>query len=237
MATDGNDEDETDASGADGAGCPGPLPGIRRMGRPTREEAERLNARLLDTAERLFLARGFEAVSIDQFADEARASKRTIYARYPSKEALFQAVIERSIDRILDGSDGPLRAATARERIEELCSMFVERALRPEVLALMRVVIAEAPRFADLAHTLDRRARTRTVGIVAGALRAEVARGTLALRRPAEVAAEQLMNLTFVGLVMRALMGGKLDELRAEAPEVVRAAVELFLASAGTGRA
>lgn len=201
----------------------------RRMGRPSRAETELLDRHLLDVAERLFLAHGFEATSMDTVAGDARASKRTIYHRHPSKDALFGAVIERAIRRLLDGAGEDVQGATVEARLEHLALGLVDRALRPDILALMRVVIADAHRFPGLAQSLDRRARGRVIAFVAGMMATETVAGRLRLAGTPEAAAEHFLGLTHLGLVMRALMGGDVAELRAEAAAGVRPAVRLFL--------
>lgn len=201
----------------------------RRMGRPSRAETERLDRHLLDVAERVFLAHGFEATSMDHVAAEARASKRTIYHRHPSKDALFGAVIERAIRRLLDGAGEEAQGATVEARLEHLALGLVDRALRPDILALMRVVIADAHRFPSLAQALDQRARGRVVAFVAGTMAAETGTGRLSLAGTPEAAAEHFLGLTHLGLVMRALMGGDVERLRAEAAAGVPPAVRLFL--------
>ncbi len=65
----------------------------RRGGRPTREEAVRRDARLLDVATRLFMERGFDGTTIDAVAESAGVSKPTVYARYRDKRDLFAAVL------------------------------------------------------------------------------------------------------------------------------------------------
>jgi AcrR family transcriptional regulator len=66
-----------------------------RTGRPPRKLAGEVDARILDAARRLFLERGLEGTSVDEIASLARAGKPTIYARFPSKETLFSAVVLR----------------------------------------------------------------------------------------------------------------------------------------------
>lgn len=44
-----------------------------------------------------FLRDGYAATSIEAVAREARVAKRTFYARFPDKAALFRAVVERLI--------------------------------------------------------------------------------------------------------------------------------------------
>src|SRR6202047_1320610 len=76
-------------------------------GRPTREEAVRRDARLLDVATKLFMERGFDGTSIDAVAETAGVSKPTVYARYHDKRELFAAVLRGRIRRWL----APLSAA------------------------------------------------------------------------------------------------------------------------------
>ncbi len=69
----------------------------RGGGRPTREEALRRDARLLDVATTLFMERGFDGTSIDAVAETAGVSKPTVYARYHDKRDLFAAVLRGRI--------------------------------------------------------------------------------------------------------------------------------------------
>src|ERR1700679_498305 len=73
--------------------------GAVRYGRPPREHAGRVEERILDAAGRVFLEHGFQGASVDEIADAASAGKPTIYARFPNKQALFTAVVERLVRR------------------------------------------------------------------------------------------------------------------------------------------
>ena len=52
---------------------------------------------MLDTALSLFLDKGFEQTTIDLIAASVGMTKRTIYAKYEDKAALFRAAVERAI--------------------------------------------------------------------------------------------------------------------------------------------
>ena len=56
--------------------------------RPGRPRSERAREAVLDSAARLLLERGLDAVSMDELAQHASVSKATIYRWWPTKEAL-----------------------------------------------------------------------------------------------------------------------------------------------------
>jgi len=62
--------------------------------RPAKEEIE---ARILETADRLFYRQGIRAIGVDTVADEIGISKRTLYNHYPSKDALIAAYLSRRL--------------------------------------------------------------------------------------------------------------------------------------------
>lgn len=53
--------------------------------------------RLLDTAARLFYARGVSNVGINEIIARAGVARMTLYHHFPSKEALVKAVLERRL--------------------------------------------------------------------------------------------------------------------------------------------
>src|SRR6201987_626105 len=66
-----------------------------RQGPPHKAVAVDVKARILDAAQRVFLKKGYQGASLDEIAEVAPASKPTIYAHFPGKEALFEAVVAR----------------------------------------------------------------------------------------------------------------------------------------------
>lgn len=65
--------------------------------RRTKAPATRAAA-LMDAAERLFVAKGIAATSIDEIAAGAEVAKGTFYLYFPSKEALLGALQQRFVD-------------------------------------------------------------------------------------------------------------------------------------------
>src|SRR5579884_3692558 len=50
---------------------------------------------IVDAAERLFLERGFGAVSMDELAAAAGVARRTLYNQFASKEDIFREMLQR----------------------------------------------------------------------------------------------------------------------------------------------
>jgi AcrR family transcriptional regulator len=69
--------------------------------RPLRADAARNRARVLEVAYETFAAEGL-AVPIDEIARRAGVGAGTVYRHFPTKENLYQAVIEDRIKRIVD---------------------------------------------------------------------------------------------------------------------------------------
>jgi AcrR family transcriptional regulator len=92
--------------------------------RPTREQKRQANReRILLAARRVFGARGYQAATIEEIADEAGLSNGAIYYNFASKEELFMALLDaRSEERLeharqaLAAEHDPRNARRALER-------------------------------------------------------------------------------------------------------------------------
>jgi TetR/AcrR family transcriptional regulator, mexJK operon transcriptional repressor len=198
----------------------------RRGGRPTRSSAAELGERILAVATRLFLSDGFGATSIEAVAQACRISKRTFYHRFRDKPDLFRAVVRRLIADWAQPLEARMEAAgTLEEVLGAAARQMLKAALSPEALQLYRLLIAEAPRFPELARIIAESSAAAN-GRLAELFIEEHARGTFALE-PRQ-AAEQFVNLVIAGPRRRALgLGPALGTAELEAWAV--GAVRLFL--------
>ncbi|MEV8373626.1 TetR/AcrR family transcriptional regulator [Kribbella sp. NPDC056861] len=64
--------------------------------RRTRMSRESRGSQLLDVAEGLFAAQGFEGTSMEDIAREAGVSRPIVYAHYPSKDAVYLECVRRA---------------------------------------------------------------------------------------------------------------------------------------------
>lgn len=116
-----------------------------RAGRPKSEEKRQL---ILTAASELFLSQGFASTSMDNVAKRSGVSKQTVYSHFENKDVLYTSAIENKckayqLDKSLLTANGgcslSLKACLYRIGIQIL------RLLQdPEVIAMYRIVIAEA---------------------------------------------------------------------------------------------
>jgi len=196
-------------------------------GRPPGSRKGDVDARLLDAATRLFLSLGFEGTSCDQVAQEARAGKASIYARYANKAALLAAVVDNKFKGLFDaGRDGGADDVPLRERILRAGEAVIANALQADAVALLRLMVSEAPRLH--AHALDAERMLLAIGVrhVAQAIA-----GSDAATDDASAAAADLIDRVLAPALLRALLGADLATLRAAASGKLAAAVDAVLAA------
>lgn len=193
-------------------------------GRPTLAEARRREERLIEVAGAMFTERGFDGTSIDAVAEAAHMSKRTVYARYKDKDALFSAVLRRLIARwLMPIRDFRSSKSELEPMLFEFAHHFLHSALAPQAVAIYRIIIAEAerhPEFGRLAHEEGRQPAVRAVASALARFEREL--------RPLdlELAAEQFISVVVDSRLRLAALGlGDKRSLNAS----IRAAVDLFL--------
>ena len=71
--------------------------------RPLRADARRNRARVLEVAQEVFAAEG-NAVPIDEIARRAGVGIGTVYRHFPTKEALFEAIVLRRMEMLTDAA-------------------------------------------------------------------------------------------------------------------------------------
>jgi AcrR family transcriptional regulator len=194
----------------------------------------------LDAAGKVFLERGFQGSSIDEIAEQARAGKPTIYARFPGKEALFAAVVARKVRRNASFEGLAATGSTIEERLRGLASGILQRALASETVGLMRSAVAESRRFPDLASSVHRMARehgNEAIAALLGEIAGSEDMGALPAFAPDRVmtTARRFADLILLPVVMRALFGEDLAALRAEIAPHVAQSVAFFLAACRFG--
>ncbi len=206
-----------------------------RVGRPPKDRAGDVKERILDAAERVFLERGFQTASIDEIAELAPASKPTIYAHFPGKEALFTAVVARVINGLTNFESYIPEGRTVQDKLTSLGTAVVEKFIE-DTVGITRATIAEAQRLPELSRHVHDAARDRAANAVSQLLGNATStlphrpRGPFGTKRSIGTA-QIFMDLILLPMLMRSLMGDPTKALRKELPSFVRQRVNFFLAA------
>lgn len=151
-------------------------------------------AELLAVARQVFLANGYPGATMDAVASGARISKQTLYRRFPSKEALFEAVVRDWVDRGHDVMRPPvdalLEAPDVADGLYRLARIMQTGILSTPVLQMRTLVGTEAERFPEVAADYLERSWRHHQSMLSDALRELTTRGALRVEDP-DVAAEQ----------------------------------------------
>ncbi len=120
--------------------------------RALRKEARR--SAIIRHAREAFLRDGYAGMSMSGLIAKLGGSKATLWSYFPSKEALFSAVLDdaaggyaRDVDEFLRLSDEP------RSGLFEFCKSLIGTIISPEPLQLTRLVLAESGRSPEVGRS------------------------------------------------------------------------------------
>ena len=103
---------------------------------------------IVDAAQRLFLERGFGAVSMDELAVAAGVARRTLYNQFSSKEEIFREMLQR-VSRQLEHAFPPgIETQGDVEHVLRLVArVILELHKNPDYLGFLRMVVADSRQF------------------------------------------------------------------------------------------
>jgi AcrR family transcriptional regulator len=97
------------------------VPARRRLPRGEREE------QMLLAGERIFGARGFRGASMDEIAEASGITKALLYQYFGSKEAFYEACVERARARLFDRLEREAEEARdARDRLRAVVTAYFD---------------------------------------------------------------------------------------------------------------
>jgi TetR/AcrR family transcriptional regulator, regulator of autoinduction and epiphytic fitness len=190
---------------------------------------DRKRLAVISAATEEFLAAGFDATSMDRIAARANVSKRTVYNHFPSKEALFAAILQQLWDAS-HGGEGPSYRADEplRAQLLDLLSRKLKLMNDDAFLSLARVAIAAGihspERARDMVARMGEREEDLTVWV-----RAACADGRLSTPDPV-FASQQLQGLVKSFAFWPQVTMGQPPLTKAEQKQVADAAADMFLA-------
>jgi TetR/AcrR family transcriptional regulator len=180
---------------------------------PEQGDGQDRQSQILDAAFEEFATQGFRGATIKRIAQRAKlASQALIYWYFPTKEALFQAVLGRHLPITQAiGDPAALLERPPEEVLPLLARAYLAMADRPAALRLVRLFAPEALRRPDVADLLGGRVIGKVLAFIETYMARQVELGRL---RPHDA---RVSARAFVGMTLPQL-GGKLflPALRAE---------------------
>ena len=204
----------------------------------TSRSARRRQA-IIEAATEVFVRHGYLGATMDEVAARASVSKQTVYKQFGDKQHLFAEIVLDTTVGVVDRLSGAVAstlqdAQDVRKALRDLADGFLRGLLRPDVLRLRRLVIAEADRFPEVGAAWFDRGFERALVILGESLQLLADRGLLHnLGDPTQAAYQ------FAGLVMYQPMNQVMFAGTGALPpdgklgRIADSAVDVFLASYG----
>lgn len=199
--------------------------------RSRRAAPEVRQADILDAAYDEFARHGFADARMEDVARGAHVSKGTVYLYYPTKQALFEALVRRDIlPRIgpitgfLNTYDGPLAAAF--ERVAAIAGMLIGEGKLP---IYPKLLMAESGRFPELARFYRAEVVEVMLASLAGLFGRAMARGEIG-RGIDPVMAAHLFIAPFLKAIMWSFTFAATEDVPFAPGPYLAAHVKMFLA-------
>src|SRR6059058_3944723 len=114
-----------------------------------------------------FSARGFAATRLDDVAERAGVAKGTIYLHFRDKESLFQELVRAMLGPVVGALEAaPMADLPARVVAETIADLFVREIFGTRRKDVIRLIIAEGPRFPKLAEIYYREVIARVLPVI-----------------------------------------------------------------------
>jgi TetR/AcrR family transcriptional repressor of mexJK operon len=125
---------------------------------PRRLRMAETRAAILRAARPIMLRGGLGGTTLDRVAAEGGVAKMTLYRHFPSKEALFEALVTATSESLREGLENAPTADTDKPiamRLADELSAFTSALIKPDGLALYRLIVADGWRFPELARVFE----------------------------------------------------------------------------------
>lgn len=187
-------------------------------------------------AKDIFFREGYAGTSMAQVAARVGGSKATLYYHFPSKEALFLAVVDSANTgaRPPQGEEAPgpeefgEGEAGLRAFLQRFGRAQVARLTSPEMIALQRLAAGEGGRMPEVGRACYERGANLAFTRFAQLFEAAMVRGLIRRADP-RLAAEQFMEMCTGWPMRRAVWGISPPPDAAQIGDSVDAAVSTFL--------
>ncbi|MES2129777.1 MAG: TetR/AcrR family transcriptional regulator [Pseudomonadota bacterium] len=136
---------------------------------------------LLSAALDLFVERGYASTRLEDVARRAGVSKGTLYLYFTNKEELFKAVVRESIVPAIGAAEDIIAEyqGNSADLLREVLSGWWERVGETPASGIVKLVMAEAGNFPDIAKFYHEEVIARGTNMIGSMLARGIARGEL----------------------------------------------------------
>lgn len=153
-----------------------------RSGAPVgraKRAADRRQA-IIEAAFDTFIDEGYAATRLDDIAKRAGVAKGTIYLHFKDKQALFEELVRSAIVPLASKlTEPPPPTGSIRAVLETFAGNFVREVTTTRRGAIVRLVIAEGPRFPAIADFYYREVVSRGMAGMRALIELAIARGEI----------------------------------------------------------
>ncbi|PSL57103.1 TetR family transcriptional regulator [Saccharothrix carnea] len=147
---------------------------------------------IVAAATALFLELGYDRTSLARIAERSGVSRATLFKQFPTKAALFDAIVTESWSAADEGEPPP--AGNIVDGLSAMGRRYAELLGRAQMTDLFRIVIAELPRFPELADAQFSHGKMPYFESVRSYLLAEHEAGTVRIE-DVDLAATQFLGM------------------------------------------
>jgi AcrR family transcriptional regulator len=141
--------------------------------------AER-RAAIVEAAMEEFIARGFAATRLDDIAKRAGVAKGTIYLHFKDKESMFEELVRIVIVPVVERLNSlPPPVGSVRDLVEAFANNFLKEVMNNRRGDLVRLIVAEGPRFPAVADFYYREVVSRGIAGMRALIELGIARGEI----------------------------------------------------------
>ena len=183
---------------------------------------------VVEAATNEFLNNGFAETSMDRIAESANVSKRTVYDHFPSKDDLFQAIIDTLLAKVDEMPAHEYdQEASLEQQMLTIGYTFARTITRPEFMKFSRVVISRFIQAPEWAHNTNK-AYDRLRHDMTTLFRVAQKDGRLQIA-DLGLAVTQFCGLIKENVFWPQLMAGQKSSSESELKSVVKSAVAMIL--------
>src|SRR6201991_4842071 len=150
---------------------------------PTSNRAARAaerRAAIVEAAMEEFIARGFAATRLDDIAKRAGVAKGTIYLHFRDKESMFEELVRIVIVPVVAKLNAlPPPTGSVRDLVEAFAGNFLKEVMGTRRGDLVRLIVAEGPRFPAVADFYYREVVSRGMAGMRALIELGIARGEI----------------------------------------------------------